>query len=309
MGALIAPVLFALSCLVDSAVGLPAVPPYRAAARMRPIRMAEEGKPISLPLRSAVLALLTAESAFGLSRDFPALTTASPDILGTAVDCSIFVYCTSTLLQQAGIVKDDETALTLSGFSAQLGHEPTRLCTDPRPVKRIWRASIRRCPPAAECTVTLNIGREPGTWMASEWAASGARLSLPLAVRFSDEVVDLGFPGEEALGGRREARCLICEGGRFVGPQGEVVVNADGGAWASLPTGREGESVVRFFIDFPQEASRNDVSLPAGRVYFSCACWDGGVPLPEELAAEVVEGPAGVQCLGQGGLTIKCAAA
>lgn len=272
MGALIAPVLFALSCLVDSAVGLPAVPPYRAAARMRPIRMAEEGKPISLPLRSAVLALLTAESAFGLSRDFPALTTASPDILGTAVDCSIFVYCTSTLLQQAGIVKDDETALTLSGF---------------------------------KCTVTLNIGREPGTWMASEWAASGARLSLPLAVRFSDEVVDLGFPGEEALGGRREARCLICEGGRFVGPQGEVVVNADGGAWASLPTGREGESVVRFFIDFPQEASRNDVSLPAGRVYFSCACWDGGVPLPEELAAEVVEGPAGVQCLGQGGLTIK----
>ena len=47
-----------------------------------------------------------------------------------------------------------------------------------------------------EFGATLSLGREPGTWMPAEWAASGARLSLPLLVRFPDERVDLGFPGE-----------------------------------------------------------------------------------------------------------------
>ena len=60
--------------------------------------------------------------------------------------------------------------------------------------------------------ITLNIGREPGTWMPKEWAASGARLSLPMRVRFSDESVDMGFPGEEALnpGGGRYGKKVCC---------------------------------------------------------------------------------------------------
>ena len=53
--------------------------------------------------------------------------------------------------------------------------------------------------------------RPPGTWMPKDWAASGARLSVPMRVRFSDEDVDLGFPGEEALGGSRYAKRVYCE--------------------------------------------------------------------------------------------------
>ena len=52
-------------------------------------------------------------------------------------------------------------------------------------------------------------------------------------MRFSDEVVDIGFPGEEALGGSRYAKKVYCEGGSFIGNQGEQFVKASGGAWTS----------------------------------------------------------------------------
>jgi hypothetical protein len=136
---------------------------------------------------------------------------------------------------------------------------------------------------AFSCRVTLNIGREPGTWMPDDWAASGARMSLPLDVTFSDEPVECtepnflqnrdvklpSLPGEGSSTSR-----LQCSGGSFVGAQGEVVVKADGGAWSAQPTGQCGEHLLRFYLDFPEGAARNDVSLPAGRVYFSSACWD-----------------------------------
>ena len=136
---------------------------------------------------------------------------------------------------------------------------------------------------AFSCRVTLNIGREPGTWMPDDWAASGARMSLPLDVTFSDEPVECtepnflqnrdvklpSLPGEGSSTSR-----LQCSGGSFVGAQGEVVVKADGGAWSAQPTGQCGEHLLRFYLDFPEGAARNDVSLPAGRLYFSSACWD-----------------------------------
>ena len=54
---------------------------------------------------------------------------------------------------------------------------------------------------------------------------SGARLSLPLKLRFSDEVVDLGVPGEDTInGGSRYAKRLFCEGGSFVSAQGAQTV-------------------------------------------------------------------------------------
>ena len=75
----------------------------------------------------------------------------------------------------------------------------------------------------------------------------------------------------------------------------------------------------RFFVDFPEEAARNDVTLPAGRVFFSSACWDPtGLSEADAsaLQAEIdaVDGrgdagilatPSGVQLLDAGGLTIK----
>ena len=122
------------------------------------------------------------------------------------------------------------------------------------------------------CRVTLNVGREPGTWMPDEWAASGARLSLPMDVTFSGEPVECEEPNFLQRGGSTSR--LYCDGGSFVGPQGQVVVTSNGGAWSAQPTGRCGEHLLRFYIDIPEEATRNDVTLPAGRLFFSSACWD-----------------------------------
>ena len=128
------------------------------------------------------------------------------------------------------------------------------------------------------CRVTINIGREPGTWMPDDWAASGARMSLPLDVTFSDELVECAEPNFlqnrdvklPSLSGEGSSTSrLHCSGGSFVGAQGEVVVKADGGAWSAQPTGQCGEHLLRFYLDFPEGTARNDVSSPAGRPYFT----------------------------------------
>lgn len=83
-----------------------------------------------------------------------------------------------------------------------------------------------------------------------------------------------GFQGESALDVRAGVRRLECSGGSFVGAQGEVKVPVSGGAWTAASTGQYGQRVLRFYLDFPEEVTRNDVSIPAGRVFFSSACWD-----------------------------------
>ena len=86
---------------------------------------------------------------------------------------------------------------------------------------------------------------------------------------------------------------------------------------ASQSTAVAGASTLNFFIDFPQEAARNDVTLPAGRVFFTGALWDqqdalppgildGGIDMPNGQRAGVLQqGPGGVYLLDQGGCTIK----
>lgn len=144
-----------------------------------------------------------------------------------------------------------------------------------------------------KCRLMLNIGRESGTWMPAEWGASGARLSLPLEVMFSDEPVFCEEPNflqnrdvKLTRGGVNTSR-LYCGGGTFVGPQGEVVVKSTGGAWSAQPMGQCGEHLLRFYLDIPEEARRNDVTLPAGRLFFSSACWDS-----DERAAAQAEADA-----------------
>ena len=67
------------------------------------------------------------------------------------------------------------------------------------------------------------------------------------------------------------------------------------------------------YLDFPEEAARNDVSLPAGRVYLSSAYLqfdeaDRATQLQDSLTApdKVLLPPGGkVALLTEGGLTIK----
>ena len=125
--------------------------------------------------------------------------------------------------------------------------------------------------------LTLDVGRETGTWMPKAWAASGASLTLPIEVTFTDEILpgDGGFfdPAREQHPAVDEisvsaSKRMRASAGIFAGTEGVVVVNITAGAWATWPTGRCGEHRVRFYLDFPDGAQLKDVSIPAGRVYF-----------------------------------------
>lgn len=224
-----------------------------------------------LPIRTAILTLITFQSAQGLyETDIPRLLAGTPDIFGTVFDAGFLVYGTKTILGQIGLA-NKEPAASLADL---------------------------------EATVTLDAGREDGTWMPAEWGASGARLSLPLALKFTDEQIDLGFPGEESFGGRFGKK-IVAQSGSFVGTQGQVAVQPEGGAWTVLPTGRDGETRVRFFLDFPEEITRNDVVVPAGRVYFSMGCFDGAAANALQVpSSEVMAGPNGMSLVSKGGMTI-----
>ncbi len=135
--------------------------------------------------------------------------------------------------------------------------------------------------------VSLNIGREPGTWMPEDWASSGARLLLPLEVRFDAE--DEPSVSERIIGGSARRLTVLSEPS-FVGAAGEVKVACAGGAWCLTPSEAGEEGALRFCLDFPEESRRNDVTLPPGRVFFTTAAWQGDA-LERKLAerAEVEE--------------------
>ena len=117
-----------------------------------------------------------------------------------------------------------------------------------------------------------------------------ARLPRP-DLTFTDEVLpgDGGFfdPNRDQHPAVDEIRVsaskrMRASAGIFAGTEGAVVVNITAGAWATWPTGRCGEHRVRFYLDFPDGAQLNDVSIPAGRVYFDTARAPGAeVAAPE----------------------------
>ena len=199
----------------------------------------------SLPIRSVIIGLLTVQSGFGLAtHDLPSFSTDAPDLFATVLDGAFLGWGVTILIGQTGALKSEAAA----GSSALAG--TTVACN-------------------------VNVGREPSTWMPADWAA-GSGCLCQTEVTFLDEELDLGVPGEESLGGRY-ARKLSCSGGSFVGPKGVVDVKAEGGGWIARPTNRRpGEYLLRFFVDFPEEAARNDVTLPAGcGGRGSSACWEG----------------------------------
>ena len=124
----------------------------------------------------------------------------------------------------------------------------------------------------ASWKLSLSIGREQGTWMPEEeWAASGARLLLPITVEFDS----VPYPGEpEALVGRTCFRVRPLSEASFVGVGGKVTVPVRGGAWAiQPPKPPQKPALLRFWLEFPEEAKRNDVTLPPGRVFFTAPVW------------------------------------
>merc|ERR1740130_1590579 len=136
----------------------------------------------------------------------------------------------------------------------------------------------------------LDVGREEGTQMPEEWSASGARLPLSLEVCFTGDPVSGGALrwSVEEPSCCPAKRLLVTSAATLVGADGEVSVAVGAGGWLAEPEDRCGRSTLRFYLDFPDGAERNGASIPAGRVFFNAACWDGAVLSRYEAEAEVV---------------------
>jgi len=119
----------------------------------------------------------------------------------------------------------------------------------------------------------MNLGREPGTRMPSDWAASGGRLVLPIDLSVTSDSSDV----DDDVVGRASRRLeQLGPPASFVSLDGVQYVDIRDGAWKiELPPGKKGRAAkLTFFLDFSGTAvAKNDVSVPSERVYFTANCW------------------------------------
>lgn len=130
-----------------------------------------------------------------------------------------------------------------------------------------------------QAEMLVSIGRIPGTAMPPEWAASGAKLGFPLEVEFTDEPCEYEMTKERLLKGDSlmGSKLLSVEPlniPTFVSTSGIESIKVEPGAYGCQIQGLASRQYAfRFFLDFPEGATRNDVELPAERIYFLSSCW------------------------------------
>ena len=130
-----------------------------------------------------------------------------------------------------------------------------------------------------QAELLVSIGRIEGTAMPPEWAASGAKLGFALEVEFTNDSADYEMTKERLL--TRDALMgskILCveplNTPTFVSANGEESIRVEAGAYGCQIQGLESRQYAfRFFLDFPDGAQRNDVELPAERIYFLSSCW------------------------------------
>lgn len=128
-----------------------------------------------------------------------------------------------------------------------------------------------------QCRLQLSIGRVPGSAMPQDWAASGAKLALPnLVVEFTDDACEYEMSKERFLNSSQKSFLSMkpLTQPSFVSLKGEQEVKVTDGAYSFELSRIEALRYnFRFFLDFPDGATRNDVQLPAERIFFSSICW------------------------------------
>jgi hypothetical protein len=175
---------------------------------------------------------------------------------------------------------------TLS-FASAISPSTTTPTTTPRSIRRPWAP--------AEWRLQINIGREPGTWMPPEWAASGARLFFPVDCRINSELLlhldnnkSNQMPAElelDWMSGRRARQVTVLEDATYITSSGEQIVSLpeQGGGWSlALPRQKGQAGTLRLWLDVDAcdddtntiAAQKNDVILfAADRLYLSAKCW------------------------------------
>jgi hypothetical protein len=109
--------------------------------------------------------------------------------------------------------------------------------------------------------------------MPPEWAASGTRLVLP---NLDVEFTNAKSAEKEQLLGQGSASQLVMQPltkPTFVGIDGQKEVPVEKGAFCISGANKVLRNSFRFYLDFPEGAERNDVKLPAERVFFTSTCW------------------------------------
>jgi hypothetical protein len=119
--------------------------------------------------------------------------------------------------------------------------------------------------------LSLDIGREPGTWMPKDWGVSGERLKLNLEFEFTENQL---YDREEFLGGIGDARILQVKGNEMtLAPsltEGSRKIRVLDGGWrVAKGQGPMGTDLVRFYIETEELISRKgkDIYLKPGRIY------------------------------------------
>lgn len=115
--------------------------------------------------------------------------------------------------------------------------------------------------------------------------ATGSKLGLPLEIQFtSSTCTNYEMNNEPLLHGTNQLNpgptippllsLQPLAEPKFVSLEGQQSVKVSEGCYAcQLTDGFSQQCFFRFFLDFPEGATRNDVTLPAERVYFMTACW------------------------------------
>lgn len=115
--------------------------------------------------------------------------------------------------------------------------------------------------------------------MPPDWAASGAKLGLVLEVEFTNEKCQYEMSKERLLRGdiMMGNNLMTVEPlnePSFISSIGRETVKVLPGAYGcQLQEIESRRYAFRFFLDFPGGAKRNDVILPAERLYFLSSCW------------------------------------
>jgi len=142
----------------------------------------------------------------------------------------------------------------------------------------------------AQCALQVSVGRIPGTAMPEDWAASGAKLGFLLEVEFCKEpcadyemtkerLLLGGSASSSSTDGRLRPPTTLkavepLNDPTFISTNGLQKISVTEGAYGcDLQNLQSRQYGVRFFLDFPECAVRNDVALRAERIYFITTCW------------------------------------
>ena len=152
------------------------------------------------------------------------------------------------------------------------------------------RAAAALSAAAPAWRLSLDLGREPGTFMPPAWGASGARLALALDVAVEPAAVESPDAAWRVAFGAVPRRVRpLRPNATFVSARGQQTVRVAAGGWA-IARGDPAGDVLRLWLDFPGGAavSRGDVTLTGypdnERLFLDARCWRGGEALARASA-------------------------